>query len=994
MSYPGASAEDIEDAICRRIEEAVDGVNYVDEIRSEAREGIGKVVVKMQEGQDFQAFISDIKTEVEAIDEFPTEAEDPIIRELGLTEHVVSIAVTGPMSPVHLKSYCEDMKERLQRVEEISLVEVHGFSDHQLQVRIPIQNLMQYGISIQDIAEAIRHQSIDLPLGAIETDEQDVLIRFTDERRSVDALTGLVIIGSKKGAEIRLGDIAAIHDTFELEEEKIVMNDHRAGLIKILKTKNQDSLRVLDAVEDFLKKEDSIKPPPVRFVLTQDASSIVRDRLLMLVKNGWQGLLLVFLTMGLFFGLRFSFWVAMGLPVAFLGAFFFLPLINFSINMFTMVGLLLALGLLMDDAIVISENIATHLRSGKSALRAAIDGTAEVKTGVLSSFATTVFIFGPISFLTGEIGKVMRVMPVVLILVMTVSLIEAFWILPHHLAHSMRDPHTQSMSRFRKWFERAFDWVRDTLLGRVVYVAVSWRYVVLGATVGLFLISVGMIAGGILKFQAFPEIDGDVVEARILLPQGTPLKKTEAVVENITRSLDELNRQLTPLQPGSRSLIKNVMVQFNKNVDAYETGPHMATVSVDLLEVEKRNTRVDDIFNLWRKKMEGVPDIIALKFAEPSITPGGLPLEMRLSGRDLGGLKIAALELQKWLGGFKGVVDLSDDLRPGKPEVRIHLKEGATAVGLNARTIAEQLRAAFHGIDAYEIQVGAESYEINVALSAFDRNSLQDLENFRITLTDGTQIPIGSVAILSLDRGHARIARVDGRRAVTVQGDIDTRVTNAAEIINKLKKELLPDFNSRYPTIHLSIEGQSKEAGKTASSLRRGFLIGIIGIFILLSFQFRSYLEPLVVMITIPLAAIGVVWGHLLVGIPLSMPSLVGFASLAGVVVNDSILLVTFIKKQIGMGNGIPESAREASRKRFRAVTLTSLTTIAGLLPLLAERSAQAQILIPLATSIVFGMMASTVLVLLILPALYTVFSDFGFIEKGILHDLSGKDNE
>ncbi len=991
VSYPGATAEDIEDAVCRRIEEAVDGVNDVEEIRSEAVEGMGKVVVRMQEGKDFPTFINDIKTEVEAVDEFPIETEDPIVKEVGLTEHVVSVAVTGPMPAVQLKAYCEDVKERLQRDEQILLVEVHGFSDHQLQVRVPVQNLLQYGISIQDIAETIRRQSVDLPLGTVETDQQDVLIRFTDERRTVDLLADLVVIGSRSGAEIRLGDIAAIRDTFEHEEDKILINGHRAGLVKVLKTKSQDSLRVLDAVKDFLEKEEAVKPPQVRFILTQDASSIVRDRLEMLVKNGWQGLLLVFLTLGVFFGLGFSFWVTMGLPVAFLGAFFFLPLIDFSINMFTMVGLLLALGLLMDDAIVISENIAVHLQSGKNALQAAIDGTAEVKNGVLSSFATTLLIFGPISFLTGEIGKVMRVMPVMLILVLTVSLVEAFWILPHHLAHSLLRHHPQSESRFRKRFERAFSWVRDRGLGRLVGLAVSWRYLVLGATIGLFMVSIGMVAGGVLKFQAFPEIDGDVVEARILLPQGTPLEQTEAVVEKTTRSLAELDRALTPDQPGKQRLVQHVMVEFNQNVDAYETGPHVATVSVDLLKAEDRNTRVEDLFNRWREKLKGLPDIISLKFAEPSITPGGLPLEIRLKGEDLETLKSAALELQAWLGRFKGVFDLSDDLRPGKPEVRIHLKEGATAAGLSAGLIAEQLRAAFHGIDAYEIQVGVESYEINVSLSSLGRDSLQDFENFRITLPDGTRIPVGSVAVLNPGRGVARIARVDGRRAVTVQGDIDTRVTNAAQIIGRLKKTFLPDFNRRYPSIQLSIEGQSKEAGKTAASLRKRFLIGIIGIFILLSFQFRSYLEPLVVMSTIPLTVIGVVWGHLLMGIPLSMPSLVGFASLAGVVVNDAILLVAFIKNQTVAGKGISESAQAASRMRFRAVTLTSLTTIAGLLPLLAEKSMQAQILIPLATSIVFGIMASTLLVLLIVPALYTIFSDFGLTEKGRHGTVSGE---
>jgi multidrug efflux pump subunit AcrB len=981
VMYPGASAEDIEEAVCRRIEEAVDGVNDVDEVRSEAAEGFGKVIIKIQEGKNFQNFISDIKTEVEAITSLPVEAEDPVVRELGQTEQVVSLSVSGPMPPAHLKAYCEDLKDRLLLSKEISLVEIHGFSDHQIRVRIPLTVLMQYGISIKDIADIIKRQSIDLPSGTIETEAQDVLIRFTDQRRTVGELADLVIIGGKTGAEIHLGDIAVIQDTFELDEEKIIMNGQRAGLLKILKTKSQDSLKVLDAVKNFLEKEEKIKPPEVRLVLTQDASSIVRDRLVMLIKNGWQGLILVFLSMWLFFGLRFSFWVAMGLPVAFLGAFFFLPLINFSINMFTMVGLLLALGLLMDDAIVISENIATHLRSGKTPMEAAIDGAKEVKTGVLSSFAATLLVFGPISFLTGEIGKVLRVMPVMLILVLTVSLLEAFWILPHHLAHSLREYKSDRKSRFRRWFDNGLDRVRDHILERIVDVAVSWRYLFLCCVISVFLISIGMVGGGILKFQAFPEIDGEVIEARLLLPQGTPLHRTEAIVNRIVDALRGVNKNFSPLQPEGKNLVKNIMVQYNKNMDAHETGPHVATVSVDLLKAEDRATRIDEIFALWRKKLEQIPDIINLTFSEPSITPGGRSLEIRLMGNKLEDLKSAAIALQDWLGGFKGVFDLSDDLRPGKPEMRIRLRPGAAGLGLDAQNIAAQLRTAFHGMIAYEIQVGAELYEINAGLSIADRGTIADLERFHVTLPDGKQVPITSVAVLQPSRGYARIARVDGQRAVKVQGDIDTRLANAAEIFGHLKESLLPDLERRFPSINVSIEGQAKEAAKTRASLQRGFLMGLVGIFILLSFQFRSYIEPVIVMITIPLAAIGVVWGHLVMGIPLSMPSLVGFASLAGIVVNNSILLVEFIKIQQRKTINLSDCARLASRNRFRAVTLTSLTTIMGLLPLLSERSIQAQILIPLATSIVFGIMASTLLVLFVTPALYVLFDDIFFKE-------------
>ncbi|QTA91341.1 efflux RND transporter permease subunit [Desulfonema magnum] len=980
--YPGATAEDVEQAICQRIEDVVDGVNYVEEVRSEAREGMGSVVIEMQEGKDFRQFIEDIKTEVEAIDDFPEQAEIPVIRELGRTDQVISIAVTGPMSPRDLKAYCEDLKTRLQMEDEISLVTIQGFSDHQIRIQIPGQTLMQYGLSVTDIADVISRQSVDLPAGTIETSAQEILIRFTDERRSPREFESLVVVAGASGAEIRLGDIAEISDVFELDEEKIIFNGQRAGLLQITKTKSEDALKIVDALSLFLEKEEKLKPPAVQFTLTQDVSSIVRDRLLLLVRNGWQGLILVFLTMWLFFSFKFSFWVAMGLPVSFLGAFFFIPHINYSLNMLTMVGLLIALGLLMDDAIVIAENIATHLRKGKSAIRAAIDGTGEVKVGVLSSFLTTLCIFGPISFTEGAIGKVLKVMPVVLILVLAVSIVEAFCILPNHLAHSLKHYDPDSQGRLRRRFDGAVEWMRENILGRVVDFAVGWRYLFVGLTVAAFILSVGMIISGNLKFQAFPDIDGDVIEARVLMPQGTPLTRTEAVVKRITTALEKVNTEFTPLQPGQESLVKNVSVRYNKNMDAYESGPHVVTINADLLKAENRNARVDDVLNKWRKNIGDIPDIIFMKFTEPAIGPAGLPIEISVKGDNLEELKAAALEMQSWFSQFEGVFDVFDDLRPGKPEMRIRMREGAAGMGLNAQMLATQLRTAYYGKTVNEIQVGDESYEIDVRLRDEDQNTLADLEYFHVTLPGGKQVPIGSAAILESGRGYARIARVDGQRAVTVQGNIDPHMVNAAEIIRMFKTEFLPDFEKQYPLVRVDIEGESKESGKTSASMRRGFLIGLIGVFVLLSFQFRSYVEPFVVMIAIPFALIGVVWGHILMGLELCMPSMMGFISLAGIVVNDSILLVEFLKTRRREGQAIPDAARHASRERFRAVMLTSLTTIAGLLPLLSERSLQAQILIPLATSIVFGLLASTVLVLIVVPSLYAILGDLGLASE------------
>jgi multidrug efflux pump subunit AcrB len=425
-----------------------------------------------------------------------------------------------------------------------------------------------------------------------------------------------------------------------------------------------------------------------------------------------------------------------------------------------------------------------------------------------------------------------------------------------------------------------------------------------------------------------------------------------------------------------------VSVQYNSNPDAGESGPHVATVSADLLSADVRNARVDDVLNIWRELVGEVTDVLQLRFTEPVIGPAGKAIEVRLKGDDLQELKAASLEMQNWFGQFKGVYDLSDDLRPGKPEIRIHRRDGATVVGVNAGMLADQLRSAFYGKTAREIQVGTETYEIDVRIAKEDQDSLADLEYFHMTLPDGSQVPIGSVALLEQGRGYASISGVNGQRTVTVTGEVDTRQANVAQLISKLEKEFFPKLHKSYPAITVSIEGESSEAATTARFILNAFMIGVIGIFILLSYQFRSYSEPLIVMVAIPFALIGVIWGHLLMGLNLTMPSILGFVALAGIVVNNSILLVEFIKIKRREGASIPDAACSASRQRFRAMTITTLTTIAGLLPLLFERSLQAQILIPLVTSVVFGLLSATILVIFVIPALYTILGDMHLVAK------------
>ncbi|KAA5606000.1 efflux RND transporter permease subunit [Roseospira marina] len=997
--YLGATADEVETAICQRLEEAVSGINDLKERRCEAVEGVGTLTAEMLDDGDIRRFEDDIKTEVDAIDSFPEDTEDPVVRTLGRSDFVASVAITGEMPATDLKAYAEELKNRLNAA-GLGQVEINGFSDRQIRIEVAMETLRRFGLSLSDFATLIERQSQDRPSGRVETRDGDVIVRFADERRSAAAFRDLVIVASTTGGELRLGDIARVTDLFERAEEKVLFNGTRAALLDITKTRAQDTLVVMDRLNAFLDEERARAPAGVALTVTRDSASIVRDRLTMLLDNGVQGLVLVFLTMFLFFSLRFSFWVAMGLPVSFMGGLFLMGAFGLTINMITMVALLIAVGLLMDDAIVISENIARHLKRGKAPYDAAIDGAREVFPGVVSSFVTTICIFGALAFLAGTLGQILRALPVVLLLVLAVSLIEAFIILPHHLAHALEKHTEKDPASWRRRFESGFDWVRERLMGRLVDVAVSWRYLAFGLLMLAFLSTVALVAGGFVKFRAFPHIDGNTIQAEILMPQGTPLAETEAAVAHVTAALDSLGRRLSedlPADAAARDpdaaatiggpLVRNVVTLYSVNTTAAESGAHVATVSADLIDSDQRpGLPSKAVAAAWRAEAGVIPDAISLRFAERQLGPAGRAVEIRLRGRDTDSLKAAALDLRRWLEGYAGVYDVMDDMRPGKPEVSLSLRDGASALGVRADTVARQIAAAFQGVTVDELQIGDEAVEIDVRLLAEDRDSLADLDRFMVTTEDGASIPLTNVATLEGTRGWARIARVDGSRTITVIGDVDDSIANAQQIVAHTKAVFLPQLLERHPDVRPDFEGQAKEMAETMMSLGRNMLIGLIGVFLLLSFQFRSYAEPVIVMTAIPMALIGAILGHLAQGLELSMPSMIGLASLAGVVVNDSILLVMFIKQRRLEGMSAPDAARRAARERFRPILLTSLTTIMGLGPLLLETSLQAQAMIPLATSLAFGLTSATVLALVLVPVVYVILDDLG-VARRVRHD-------
>ena len=974
-SYPGATPAEVEDSVCQRIEDTLDSVAGLREIRCDARENIAIATAQMYDGTNLDTFFNDVKSQVEAITGFPDKVEKASIIKLERTANVASIAITGEMSPQGLKAYAESVKRRLKRDRRIAQVRIQGFSDQTLVIELSAGALQRYGITLSDLRAAIERQSLDLPAGTMLTKSGDIIVRFVGQRRKEEELAHLVVISGKSGGRVRLGEIARIDTIFEHPEDKVLFNGRRAAFLEISKTYDQDSLKVMDAIKQNLERERAMAPKGVELAISTDVTSNIRDRLRILTSNGIQGLALVFITMWLFFSLRFSFWVTMGLPVSLLGAVYGMHALGYTLNMMTLVGLLVAIGLLMDDAIVISENIAAQLNQGKKSLEAAIDGVRQVMPGVLSSFFTTAMIVGPLAFLAGKMGDVLKYIPAVLLITLLVSLVEAFLILPAHLNHSMKHFHKEGRSRFQQYFQQGFDWIRDAIFLPLVKKVTINPQLAMGMMMLLVLISLATIPAGILKYQAFPDLESDVIQARIILPQGTPLSRTEEIVARLVEALHTLDQEFAPRQPQGQTLVKNISVLFNTNIDANESGAHLATVSTDLLPAGTRDGTVNEMLDRWRFLVGDLADVISLKFTDKERGIAGKAIDLRIQGRKLETLKAASEEIKAFLATIDGLDDISDDLRPGKPEFRVHLKESAGVFGITARAVADELRMAIYGNTSLEVLRGYETYALTIRLTDTDRDSLDDLLALRLRAPDGTLVPLGAVADIEQSRGYARIHRVNGQRTVTIQASLDTAKANAREIMGLLSKRFLPSLKDRYPNVRFISQGQDKETAETGNSLQTNLLVGLIGVYLILVLQFRSYIQPLAVMLAIPMAFIGVVWGHLAMGLNLTMPSLIGLATLAGIVVNDNILLVGFIKERLREDIDVKTAAWLAAKDRFRPIMITSLTTLAGLLPLLTETSTQAQILIPLVASLAFGLLTATIASLFFVPAFF-VFLD------------------
>jgi hydrophobic/amphiphilic exporter-1 (mainly G- bacteria), HAE1 family len=977
--YPGANPADIEDGICIPLEDATDGISFLKEQVCDARDGFAIFTLEMQEAGNITDFTDDIKTAINAIQNFPDNIEPPVIKQLGRINPVASIAITADkLTPPELKALADYYRNRLLSMPEIPIVTIDGFSDHQLQVLVRPDIQQKYKLSVQDIADLIASQALILPAGILQGTETSYQIRFDNVQKTVDELASLVIINTVDGGEITLGEIATIKDKFSNPEDRIELNGKPAALLIISKNTIDDTLKVADAITEFVAQENRKLPAGTKLTVINDSSSLVRDRLQLLLTNGWQGLLLAVLALLVFFSWRYTLWIALGLPISFLGGLALMVVFGISINMISMVALLMAIGILMDDSIVLSESIDHEYRQGKSPLEAAVDGTKKVFRGVFSSYLTSAFLFGSLLMMKGDMGQILGVLPVVLLSVLTISIVEAFLVLPHHLKHSLEHVHNNKKVAWRQTVETHFHQLRLKVVN-ISQKAIQFRYMTVGITFTLLISSIGLIATGTVKFKAFPDLEGNTLEARILLSQGTPLAETERVVNVLLSALEKTNKTLSKNE--SETLVKNIQLSYGKHGDVPENGRHLATLSVDLLSTEKRNTKILQLVKHWKQNTGILPSVIDVQYKEAKLGPAGRAIEIRLSGQNLKQLSAASWELQNWLRGYPGVYNLLDDLRPGKPQYSIKLKPGALAAGVTSRSIALQLRAAYQEVKISEIYLGREAYEIIAKLDSRESHELADFDNFAVFSKSGKEIPLHSIAIVKEEREFARIGHINHHRTVNIFGDVNAEIANTSEIIKGLQQNFLKSLQKRYPNIVFSLKGEVEKGGETKRSILTGFALGAFGVFLLLSLQFRNYREPLIVMINIPLALIGAVWGHFIMGLDFTLPSMIGFVSLAGVVVNDSILLVEFVKYRIAEGMVLQDATKQAVHDRFRAIFLTSITTIAGMTPLLFETSTQALILVPMVTSIVFGMLTSTMLITLVLPSMYSIMQDIGFVK-------------
>ncbi len=984
--YKGASVEEIEESICAKIEEQITGIRDIKKITSVAVEGRGAVTAELEAGADVSRVVNEVKNAVDQIDTFPKDSERPVTVEVIAKFPVIKVAVYGDVSEHVLTALAEKVKNDLLAMQGISQVELVGNREYEVAIEIPEHTLRKYGLTLPAVADLIRLNTLDLPAGTLKAESGQVLLRTKGQRYTAKEFEDLVVVYSPDGTTVPLNRIAKITDTFEDVDLQTRMDGKPAILVAVDKTSAQDAIAISDKVKQYLKEQSRLLPPSVRMIVWDDDSVYIRSRLDLMTRNALQGLVLVIIILGLFLRLRLAFWVAMGIPISILGSFLVLDHFNHSLNMVSMYSFIVVLGIVVDDAIVIGENVFTRISRGEDPELAAVEGTAEIGYPVVNSVATTVVAFLPMLFIPGTMGKFMAVFPMAIVAVLLVSLAEALVILPAHLAHMK-----PSEDLSRKWnplaiaervrirVQHGLDWFVARLFLPSLRFAVRQPYTLLAATIALLMLCAGLVAGGRIGFVFFPKMDSDKIAARIVMPEGTSFQTTQSLVEKLEAAARAMEKQYA--REDGKSVIVHMFSSIGQQATARaskEKGAHLADVTIELLESSERRVPSAEITAAWRKLTGEIPEAISLVFDSSARAgrPGGKPVEIDLVGEGLDQLRAASDSLKKKLASFDGVVDVEDSYRPGKKEIRLSLNEGARQLGVSLSDLARQTRANFWGEEALKVQRGRNEVTIRVRYPEEERAALGDLENMRIRVGGDRDIAFKEVAQIEEYRGPSNIVRKHGRRSITVSADVDDDRTNAREVISRLSESFFPELKREFRDVNINMEGQQRETEETMGSLLKGLGVALFLIYVLLVNMFRTYSYPIIVMTAVPFSFIGITAGHFLFGMDFTILSMFGVLALAGIVVNDSLLLVEATNNGIESGLPLEQALEEGAVNRFRQIILTTLSTAAGLFPIMLETSVQAQYLKPMTITVVFGLLTATGLILLLVPALAVIRAD------------------
>jgi multidrug efflux pump subunit AcrB len=1016
VPYPGATPKDCEEAICQKIEEAIRSIDGIKKVTSIAQEGAGFVLAELRSDvRDVQKVMSEIDREVNRIPSFPNLAEDPEIEQITFRDAAIRIGIVGPedrsrQAELRLREVAEDVRDDVLTLPAVSSASIMGTRPYQIDVEIPESTLRSYGLTLDRVAAILRQRNIELPGGNLKAEGQEILLRAKNKGRVGEEIGRLPLVTEPGGVVLTVDDLGTVRDEFEDVTAMGEINGEPAMVVNVERTKSEDLLAMADAVHEYVAQKEL--PPGYRFIIWGDSSTEVRGRLALLMRNGIQGLILVFVVLTLFLEMRLAFWVALGIPVSIFGAGAILALGGQTLNMLSLFSFLIALGIVVDDAIVIGENIYSHRRKGESFVDSSIRGTLEVMPSVTASVTTTVIAFMPMFFVTGVMGKFMAVIPFAVIAMLVISLWESIFVLPSHLSHK----HT-GFFRFvsvlvypLRPFGIGLSWLGvragdglDWCLQRLYLPALNFslRFPVLPIAVAatLGMLTIGLIRGGVVPSILFPKSDNNFLQATIAFPDGTPATVTDRATRRLEKAIREVSKRVAAeraqreapltvaeIYPAVGSDLSGPVRLTYRDLGTVTntqdftggggSGSHVGQVFAECYDTEIREIHSDQLLAMWREQVGQIPGVDRVTFGSMGVGPGGKPIEFKLlaPSADEDDLLAATEEMKAELSEFAGVYDIADDNAPGKWEFQFRVKDRALATGVTPTDLGQTVRNSYFGAEVMRLQRGRHEVKLMVRYPEEERRSLVDFREIRVRTNDGGERPITELAEIDLSRGFSEINRVDQKRSITISADLDETTANANLIISTLQDTVVPKLTEKYPTISVRWEGQREQSKDSVGSLIIGFGIAIVAMYVLLVLQFRSYVQPLLILAIVPFGMIGAVWGHAVMGLPLTLFSMFGLVALSGVVINDSIVLIDFINSRVREGVDARQALLESGERRFRPILLTSMTTIAGLIPLMTERSFQAQLLIPMATSLAFGLLLATLLVLFLVPVFYSLY--------------------